>query len=273
MTERSAETAADTAGEKASAATAEATAADAPTGLDAPDTAAVRSHPADANKADATPADANQTDARPGGATRTGATKQTPLLIEQLGGWRGLFDSTFPVVVFVVANTLGGLTVAIWAAVGAGVGVSLLRLARKQSVQQSVSGLFGVAIAAYIAHRTGTAKGYFLFGIWASFAYATLFFGSVLVRWPLVGVIWEYVEGGAGTWRRNRRLMQVYCLLTLMWAGIFLARGLVQHFLYDADQTGWLAFARISMGYPVTLGALGLTLLLVRRVRRSPPAG
>jgi hypothetical protein len=50
---------------------------------------------------------------------------------------------------------------------------------------------------------------------------------------------------------------------------VFLARGLVQHYLYDADHTGWLAFARISMGYPVTIGALGLTLLLVRRVRRA----
>src|SRR5262249_57806202 len=93
------------------------------------------------------------------------AARQVPLLVQQLGGWRGLFDSTFPVIVFVVANTLGGLTVAIWAAVGAALLVSALRLARKQSVQQAVSGLFGVAVAAFIAHRTGSAKGYFLFGI------------------------------------------------------------------------------------------------------------
>ena len=137
-------------------------------------------------------------------------------------------------------------------------------------MQQAVSGLFGVAIAAYIAHRTGTAKGFFLFGIWASFAYAALFLGSVLLRWPLVGVIWEYVEAAGSGWRRHRALMRAYSGLTLMWAAVFLARGLVQHYLYDANQTGWLAFARISMGYPVTLGALGLTLLVVRRIRRSP---
>jgi hypothetical protein len=46
----------------------------------------------------------------------------------------------------------------------------------------------------------------------------------------------------------------------------------VQHYLYDANHTGWLAFARISMGYPVTLAALGVTLLLVRRVRRPAQA-
>jgi intracellular septation protein A len=194
--------------------------------------------------------------------------KRVPLLVEQLGGWRGLFDSTLPVIVFVVANTAAGLTVAIWSAIGAALLVAGLRLARRQTVQQAVSGLFGVVVAAFIAHRTGNAKGFFLFGIWASFGYAGLFFASALVRWPLVGVIWEYVESTGAAWRRDRRLMRVYVLLTLMWSGVFLARGLVQHYLYDSDKTGWLAFARISMGYPVTLAALGLTLLLVRRVRR-----
>ncbi len=33
---------------------------------------------------------------------------------------------------------------------------------RRQSVQQALSGLFGVAIAAFIAYRTGQARGYFL---------------------------------------------------------------------------------------------------------------
>jgi hypothetical protein len=194
--------------------------------------------------------------------------KRMPLLVEQLGGWRGLFDSTLPVVVFVVVNTAAGLTAAIWSAVGAAVLVAVLRLVRRQTVQQAVSGLFGVVVAAFIAHRTGNAKGFFLFGIWASFGYAALFLASALVRWPLVGVIWEYVESTGAAWRRDRRLMRVYVLLTLMWSGVFLARGLVQHYLYDSDKTGWLAFARISMGYPVTLAALGVTLLLVRRVRR-----
>jgi Protein of unknown function (DUF3159) len=197
------------------------------------------------------------------------AAKQVPLLVEQMGGWRGLLDSTLPVVVFVVANTLGGLTVAIWAALASGVLVALLRRARKQTMQQAISGLFGVAIAAYLAHRTGSAKGFFLFGIWASFVYAALFGGSVLARWPLVGVIWEYVDGSGTQWRRERRLMRVYMLLTLLWTAVFLARGIVQHYLYDSNHTGWLAAARLAMGYPVTIGALAITVLAVRRVRRT----
>jgi Protein of unknown function (DUF3159) len=197
--------------------------------------------------------------------------KPTPLLVESLGGWRGLLDSGLPVVVFVVVNALAGLQPAIWAAIGAGVVLFALRLARRQTVQQAISGFFGILIAAFIANRTGEAKGYFLLGIWASFAYASVFLVSVLARWPLVGLIWEYVDGrGIGTsWRKDRPLMRVYYLCTLLWVLVFLARGLVQRYLYDQDLTGWLAFARLAMGYPLTIGALAVSVLAVRRTRRS----
>ena len=90
----------------------------------------------------------------------------------------------------------------------------------------------------------------------------------MLVRWPLVGVIWEYVDGAGRDWRRDRRLMRVYTWTTLLWVGVFLSRGLVQRFLYEEDRTGWLAVARLAMGYPVTVGALAVSVLAVRRVRR-----
>jgi Protein of unknown function (DUF3159) len=200
--------------------------------------------------------------------TPASGARAHPLLMESLGGWRGLVDSGLPVVVFVAANAIGGLTTAIWAAIGCGVLLFVLRLARRESVQQAISGFLGIALAAYIASRTGEAKGYFLLGIWASFGYAAVFLASVLVRWPLVGLIWEYVDGRGRQWRRDRRLVLVYTWTTLVWVAVFLARGLVQRFLYDQDRTGWLAVARLAMGYPLTVAALGVTILAVRRVRR-----
>lgn len=197
-----------------------------------------------------------------------GQRRPPPLLVESIGGWRGLFDSGLPVVVFVGANAAAGLTAAIWAAIGCGALLLVVRLLRRETVQQAVSGFLGVALAAYIASRTGEAKGFFLLGIWASFGYAALFLGSVLVRWPLVGVVWEYVDGGGGRWRRDPALLRVYTWTTLVWVGVFLSRGIVQRFLYEEDRTGWLAVARLAMGYPLTIGALAITIVAVRRVRR-----
>ncbi len=190
------------------------------------------------------------------------------LFIDSIGGWRGLLDSTLPVVVFIVANTLGGLDVAVWTAIGVGLALVALRLLRKQSVQQAFGGFFGLAIAALIAKQTGEARGFFLLGIWGSLIYACLFTLSAMIRRPVVGLVWEWLSPSSQPWRKSRALMRAYTVTTLLWASVSLARFLVQDSLYDADETGWLAAARLIMGYPLTLLALGVTVLWVRRVRR-----
>ena len=57
-----------------------------------------------------------------------------------------------------------------------------------------LTGLFSVAVAAAIAARTGQARGYFLLGIAGSFLYGGVFAVTLLIRRPLVGVLWEFVD-------------------------------------------------------------------------------
>jgi len=187
-------------------------------------------------------------------------------MLEQMGGVSGLVYSSLPIIVFVLANSFFGLTVGIWSAVGSAVAITILRLVRREPLQPAISGIFGVAIAAFIAHRTGSAKGFFLFGIWASLIYCGVFVVSVLVRWPLAGVIWNFLNGTGTAWRRDKPSRFGYDVATLALAAVFGARFVVQRWLYEADYTGWLAFAKIAMGYPL----YGLALLVVVwAVRRS----
>ena len=115
------------------------------------------------------------------------------LVLEQLGGWRGMVDATLPTVAFVVANSLGGLVPGIWAAGVAAILVFMLRLVRRESVQQAVSGLFAVAVAVAIAFYTGQARDFFVFGILRNAAIALVLLGSVAVRRPLVGYAAEFL--------------------------------------------------------------------------------
>ncbi|MCT2583976.1 DUF3159 domain-containing protein [Actinophytocola gossypii] len=190
--------------------------------------------------------------------------EKQPTLLEQMGGITGLVYSTIPVLVFILINSLFGLTAAIWSALGSAVAITVIRLVRKEPLQPAISGFFGVAIAAFIAYRTGDAKGFFLFGIWTSLVYGSVFLVSVLVRWPLVGVIWSYLNGHGMLWRGDRRAVRVYSIATLTWMSVFAARFVVQRWLYDEDQTGWLGFARLAMGYPLTAVALLVTVWAVR---------
>ena len=104
-----------------------------------------------------------------------------PTLLEQMGGVQGIVASSIPVAVFVVVNIVTSLQPALIAALAAGVVIAVWRIARKQPLQPAVSGLFGVGVAAFIAYRTGEARGFYLPGLIYSavFALAFLFEG-----WP-----------------------------------------------------------------------------------------
>ncbi|WP_396287635.1 DUF3159 domain-containing protein [Amycolatopsis sp. PS_44_ISF1] len=192
--------------------------------------------------------------------------KPQPTLLEQMGGVSGLVYSSLPVIVFVLVNSIFGLTAAIWGSIGSAVAITVLRLVRKEPLQPAISGFFGVAIAAFIAFRTGSAKGFFLFGIWASLIYCAVFVISIVVRWPLAGLVWNALNGTGQAWRKDKYSRYGYDIATFVMALIFAARFVVQRWLYQSDYTGWLAFAKIAMGYP--LYALGL-LVVVWAVRRS----
>ena len=206
------------------------------------------------------------TPASPDGAESPDAPEpREQTLLEQMGGISGLIYSSVPVLVFILLNTVFNLTVGIWGSVGVAVLIAVVRVVRKEPIQPAVSGLIGVGVAAFIAYKTGEAKGFFLFGIWTSLVYGSVFLVSMVFRRPLVGVIWSYLNGHGMAWRADRKAMFAYQMATLTWALVFAARFIVQRWLYDEDQTGWLAFARLAMGYPLTAIALVVTVWAVTR--------
>ena len=195
-------------------------------------------------------------------------------MLASIGGWQGTVITAIAPIVFVIVNATAGLRPAIYSAVGTSVVLTGYRLVRKQSLQQSLSGLLGVVIAAVIAARTGQARGYFLLGIWQSFIYAVPFVLSIPLRRPVVGWLWEFLDPTPQlpaepetAWYRRRGLLNAYLLATAFGAVLFLSRGIVQAALYHEKATGWLAVARIAMGYPLFVIVGGAAYLVVRRAR------
>ena len=188
-----------------------------------------------------------------------------PTLLEQMGGLPGLVAATLPIVVLIPVNSLYGLTPALISALGVAVVIAIWRIVRKQTIQPAISGLIGVAICAAIAWFTGDAKGYFLYGIWMSLALFIAASLSILFRWPAVGVIWKGLNGDDMAWQKVKLARRAYSIATAGWAGIFLARFIIQRAIYDAGETTALGITRIVMGWPLTLLVTALTVWMVRR--------
>ncbi|MGW0178032.1 DUF3159 domain-containing protein [Nocardia sp. NPDC003345] len=192
-----------------------------------------------------------------------------PTMLDQMGGPSGVIYSGLPVVVFVIANAVGGLSAGVWSAVAFAAALAVFRLLRREPVQPAVSGLFGVAVAAGVAYWTGSAKDFFLLNIWQSLICAVLVLFTVVVRRPLVGLVWNALNSAGNAWRADRVSLRAYDIATLTLVAVFAARFVVQQWLYDGDHTGWLAFARIAMGYPLTGLAVLVMLWAVRRSKKS----
>lgn len=197
--------------------------------------------------------------------------KLTPgqALLGQMGGVSGLIYSALPVAVLVPVSTTFGLLPAILSALGVAAAILVWRLVRHDSLQPAVTGFVGVGISALIAWIVGASKGYFLLGIWTSLAWAVVFALSILIRRPVVGYIWSWVNGHDRSWRTSRRAVLSFDLATLTWVAVFGARFAVQHHLYDADKTGWLGVARIAMGWPLTAIAALVTYVAIRSAQRA----
>jgi uncharacterized protein DUF3159 len=198
----------------------------------------------------------------------------TEQLADQLGGVRGLVESGIPVVVFVLANIVWALRPALIISVASALAIGGWRLARKQPIRHAINGIFGIAIGAVIAWKTGSAKNFYLPGILLSFGYGLALLASVAVRRPLVGWVWSLlVARGSTEWRANPRLVRAFSWLTVLWALTYLAKTLVQALVFQHtaanDPATALGILRLALGYPPYLLLIAIT---VWAIRRASPA-
>ena len=212
----------------------------------------------------------------PTGQTQASDPSIVDVLRQNLNDRNSIIDSSLPTAAFLVAYLVSGsqLTPAIWWAVGAGCLVAVFRVLRKESVQHVLSGFLGVAIAAFIASRTGRAEDFFLPGLLLNVAYTAAFAVSAVVRRPLVGLGIAVMTGDRSGWREDADVRRAAMAATWVWAAVFGLRVLVQLPLYLIGSVAILGVAKLVLGFP--LFALGVLITyrllapaLARRRRRA----
>jgi len=195
----------------------------------------------------------------------------TTTLADAIGGTRGMIETSIPAVAFIVAYVASGSDTKLAAIVAVALAVLLAvaRLVRGETPQYALSGLVGVGFAAFVAAKTGKAENFYLPGLLANAGYAAALLISIVVRWPLVGVIAAQLQAEHG-WREDPERMRTYTRMSWLWVALFGARLAVQLPLYLAGAVVALGIARPAMGIPLFGLGIWLTYRVVAITR--PPA-
>lgn len=185
-----------------------------------------------------------------------------------LGGRRAVLDATAPAVAFVVAWLVSGRSLG-WgagAALVTGAAVAALRWRRGDRPLAALLGLLGVSVAVLVALYTGRAADFFLAQLLSNVVSALVWALSVLLRWPLLGVIVGGILGQRSSWRQDPGLLRAYSLASWVWVGQYLIRIAVFTPLWAAEAVVALGVARVALSWPLVAACVAVSGAVLIRV-------
>ena len=195
------------------------------------------------------------------------------LMADAIGGWRGLFDTSLPSLVFLLAYLASGksVSVALWAAAAGGVVVAVLRLMRRQSLRQVIAGFPILLLSAWLTARTGKAEDFYLPGLVLNLGSAVVLIISVVVGHPLAGYFVGALTGDLTGWRQVPEQRRAYTLATWFFIGSYLLRVAAKAPLYWSANVAALGTVGLIMGWPLTALAAWFSYLVIMKARREAP--
>ncbi|MEU8656416.1 DUF3159 domain-containing protein [Actinoplanes philippinensis] len=192
---------------------------------------------------------------------------QPESLAELLNGRRAAVDASLPAVGFVGGWLAFGES--IWggavSAVVVAIGLSVWRLRKGDKPRAVLIGLFVVCVAALIALYTGRAEDFFLLQLLSNGASALAWIISIVMRWPLLGIVVGTVLGQRTRWRRDPVLLKAYSRGSWVWVVQYVVRLAVFVPLYQAGQIAALATARVALSGPLVAACLAVSWWVIRR--------
>ena len=204
-------------------------------------------------------------------------------MAKALGGRRGMIEAAVPTIVFTALwLTTREMRLALTVSVAAALGLLVVRLVQRSTVQFVLNALFGIGIGwlfVTISARQGgsaddQALAYFLPGIIYNAGYSVVLAVTCLIGWPLVGFMVGSVTGDPTAWHEDRQVVRLCALLTWLLAVPCALRVIVQGPIWLAGKSAAiepdsaiaaLGILKIAMGWPLQLLALASMVWVLSR--------
>ena len=192
-------------------------------------------------------------------------------VLAAFGGKKGLIDSGIPSVIFlVVFNITDQLSNALFASIAISAVLTIVRLARRDTVQHAMSGFIGVLICAWFAHRTGNASDLYIPKLLTNLGYGTLYLVGNLSGWPILGLMLGPILGENLKWRNHPERKNAYTRASWLWVAMFFTRIAVQYPIYRSGNVNLLGTVNLAMGYPLFIATAYGSWLVLKNAPQLP---
>lgn len=197
-------------------------------------------------------------------------------VLRSAGGVRGILESILPGLVFLAYFTLAqDLVLAVVLSLVVAAVFVIVRLVGRTPPTQAFAGIIGIGVSAALALFTGRAENFYLYGFFTNGAYIVALVASILLKWPLMGVIFGFLRNEGLHWRQNPVRARQYRLGTWIMVAVLGLRLIVQmplYFMGDAGLTA-LGATRLLMGVPLYALGLWVAWLVTRPIGARGPEG
>jgi hypothetical protein len=192
-------------------------------------------------------------------------------VLAAFGGKKGLIDSGIPSVIFlVVFNVTDQLNNALFASIVISAILTIIRLARRDTIQHALSGFIGVLICAWFANRTGNASDVYIPKLLTNLGYGTVYLIANLAGWPVLGLMLGPILGENLKWRNHPERKRAYTMASWLWVLMFFTRIAVQYPMYRSGNVNLLGTVNLAMGYPLFIATAYGSWLILKNEPKLP---
>lgn len=193
-------------------------------------------------------------------------------VLRSAGGVQGIAESILPGLLFLITFTITrDLTPSLVAALASAAVFTVVRLVQRRPLTQALAGVVGVGISAWLANNTGRAEDFYLPGFITNAAYILAMVISILIKWPVAGLLFGFIRNEGIEWRKDPARLKAYRVGTWIIVSVLVLRLVVQVPLYLMGEEGLAALGttRLIMGAPLYILGIWIAWLVTRPV----PAG
>jgi hypothetical protein len=192
-------------------------------------------------------------------------------VLAAFGGKKGLIDSGIPSVLFlIIFNISDRLDSALFASIAISAILTIIRLARRDTIQHALSGFIGVLICAWFAHRTGNPSDVYIPKLLTNLGYGTVYLIANLAGWPVLGLLLGPILGENLRWRNHPERKRAYILASWLWVAMFFTRIAVQYPIYRTGNVNLLGTVNLAMGYPLFIATAYGSWLILKNAPKIP---